>query len=226
MILSPERCRKPESSEDSLRRLVHRHPLVAYVLLAYGLSWAAWAPLLLRGSRVAEGGSTTQVPGLLGPALAALIVVGSTEGRAGVYRLLRRAAWVPASPVRLVVYGLSPVGFLALALAVSRVMGQATPPVRQFALYPGVPVLPLPIVALVVLVINGYGEEIGWRGFALARFQERFGPIMGTVFLGVTWAGWHAPLFRVVEAYRTMGPATVVFGSASESWPAPSCWPE
>ena len=42
-------------------------------------------------------------------------------------------------------------------------------------------------------------EEPGWRGFALPRLQQRFGPLMGSTLLGLLWAGWHVPLFFVQE---------------------------
>lgn len=38
-------------------------------------------------------------------------------------------------------------------------------------------------------------EEPGWRGFALPRLQERYGPIGATLILAPLWAGWHTPLF-------------------------------
>ena len=38
-------------------------------------------------------------------------------------------------------------------------------------------------------------EEIGWRGFALPRMQPRYGPLWGTLILGVLWAFWHLLYF-------------------------------
>jgi uncharacterized protein len=40
-------------------------------------------------------------------------------------------------------------------------------------------------------------EEPGWRGFALPGLQERFGPLAGSLILGIAWTVWHAPLFLV-----------------------------
>jgi membrane protease YdiL (CAAX protease family) len=41
----------------------------------------------------------------------------------------------------------------------------------------------------------GLGEETGWRGFALPRFQGKNTASMATLKLGLLWAGWHIPLF-------------------------------
>jgi membrane protease YdiL (CAAX protease family) len=191
---------------------VRCHALAVFVALAYAISWAHWIPLALSGAIVTPGGSGTHFPGLLGPALAAFIVTFLTEGGAGVLRLLR-SMLVPARPHgRLLAYSLSPIAFLALALVVAPITGMALPPASAFAVYSGLPPLPLPLVLLLVLIFNGYGEETGWRGFALARLQERFGPLKGALVLALIWAGWHTPAFFCIEGYRSLGVAGLIGG--------------
>ena len=41
----------------------------------------------------------------------------------------------------------------------------------------------------------GLGEEPGWRGFALPRMQKQYGPLWGTLLLGILWSCWHLPDF-------------------------------
>jgi len=194
-----------------MRALVRRHSLAVFVVLAYAISWADWIPLALSGALVTPGGPITHFPGLLGPALAAFIVTFLAEGASGVTRLLRSMV-VPTRPLwRCLAYGLSPMAFLALAATVALVTG-ATVPARAFAVYSGLPPLPLPLVLLLVLLFNGYGEETGWRGFALGKLQDRFGPVSGTLVLALIWAGWHTPAFFFVEGYRSLGAAGLLGG--------------
>jgi membrane protease YdiL (CAAX protease family) len=37
-------------------------------------------------------------------------------------------------------------------------------------------------------------EEPGWRGFLLPRLQQRFSPLVASLFVWLPWALWHAPL--------------------------------
>jgi membrane protease YdiL (CAAX protease family) len=38
-------------------------------------------------------------------------------------------------------------------------------------------------------------EEPGWRGFALPHLESRYGPLVGTLILGLVWSSWHVPFF-------------------------------
>jgi membrane protease YdiL (CAAX protease family) len=42
-----------------------------------------------------------------------------------------------------------------------------------------------------------WGEETGWRGFALPRLLTRFSPLTAAIILGVIWGVWHTPAFLV-----------------------------
>ena len=61
---------------------MRKHPLIAFFVLAYLLTW--WIYPLLRFSPLLG------IPGLFGPALAAIIMAAVTGGRSAVKQLLSR----------------------------------------------------------------------------------------------------------------------------------------
>jgi uncharacterized protein len=191
--------------------IVRKHPLVSFFLLAYGLSWAYWIPMAVTGIRVGPGSHASHFPGLIGPALAAFIVTRFTRGKEGASALARRLVLVSRPVARFLAYSLSPLIFLALAVVVARAAQAPLPPLSDFGVYSGLPPLGLPIVVSLVL-LGGFGEETGWRGFALEPLQRRFGPAAGTLILGALWAAWHAPLFFIVDSYRAMTLPMIAFG--------------
>jgi uncharacterized protein len=195
-----------------MREFVRRHDLLLFVLLAYAWSWADWLPLALEGAHVVPGGSVTHFPGLLGPALAAFLVVAASQGWTGVRALLGAMAKVSSPITAFLAYSFSPLVFLALAILVMSSLGQALPALRSFGLYSGLPPLWPASVLLLVLLFNGFGEEIGWRGFALERLQRRFGALRGNLLLALIWAGWHTPSFWFVQGYRELGPWALLGG--------------
>jgi membrane protease YdiL (CAAX protease family) len=126
--------------------------------------------------------------------------------------MLWQRLWRVSQPkARFWLYALSPLGFLAIALLIAK-LAHRVPPLDDLYVFSGLPRLPLTVVLILVLLFNGYGEETGWRGFALLRLQERFGPIGGPIVLGLIWAGWHVPSFPVIEGYATMTLPVVIFG--------------
>jgi membrane protease YdiL (CAAX protease family) len=102
---------------------------------------------------------------------------------------------------------------LAVAPAVALVMaalGRPLPDPAAFALYTGIG--PVGIVGVVVfaLVVNGFGEEMGWRGFAAERLLRTHGLTRTAVLVAGMWGGWHLPLFWVLPSFRELGPAGTV----------------
>ena len=185
---------------------VERHPVSSYYVLAYVCSWAIAVPLALQ----AQGILVTRLPFALhylsglGPAIAALATT----------QLLRRAR--PGSvrtdqPSRswqsgrwLLVGLLSPLLLFAAAQLAARVSGQSTPTWTALGQVNFLPDLGLWAWAL-WLVANGWGEELGWRGFALPRLQRTRSALTSSVLLSIAWAGWHLPAFFYVPSYVTLG---------------------
>ena len=56
--------------------------------------------------------------------------------------------------------------------------------------------------AVFVVLTSTLAEELGWRGFALPRLQHHYGPIWGSLILGVLHGLWYLPAFFTLD----MGP--------------------
>jgi len=178
---------------------VRRAPLAAFLVLACLLSW--WPSALH-----AAGVPYPAVTGA-GPFLAAVIVLAVTTGRPGVGRLLRSMVrWRVPRNALLAAIGL-PLLVSGAAILGSLLLGAARPGPSEVALLANVP-----IVAMVVLLIPGIGgawEEPGFRGYALGRFEARFGTLAGPLALGGFWVLWHGPLFLTGDVLWTDVPAIV-----------------
>jgi uncharacterized protein len=179
-----------------------RRPLVWFFVLAYALSWAWVIPWAATGHTVYQGqGWPTHLPSLLGPLVAAFVLTLWTRRAEGARELLSRMVrWRFGKRWWLVV--LSPLAFLAIALAGVAALG-TLPARREFGEFTGVPSgFGIVGMALIVLLVNGFGEETGWRGYALPRLQRQFTPLRATLIVALLWACWHLPQFFFLDSYR------------------------
>ncbi len=146
---------------------------------------------------MAPGSGVSHLPGLAGPALAALLTAALFEGRRGPLRLLAGLWGRPQAPRFAALVLLAP-PVLSLGTVVLRAawQGQPLPAWQDFIAYPGLLPAWSGLAGLAaVLVLNGLGEEMGWRGYALDPLARRFGRVQGTLVLTLVWAVWHLPLF-------------------------------
>jgi membrane protease YdiL (CAAX protease family) len=182
-----------------LSGLARRHPLTGYFVLAYAISWALVLPmtfstnlglgLLPYALPDALGLALYVLASFVGPAVAALIIAGLAEGRAGVLAVLRPIARWRVGPQW---YAVALLANLAIWLtAYSLVLGPGLP-AAALARWPLLVTVFLPMVAFGI-VIPSIGEEPGWRGFALPRLQGRYGPLRATLILGALHGLWHLP---------------------------------
>lgn len=174
------------------------HPVAAYVLVAYALSWVLWAPMV-----AGAGGPVVVVlffAGALGPAVSALLV---SRAIGAPIRPWARQIVKWRVPVRYYVYAL---GLPALLLAIVNLeLAVAGQDVDLGLLGARLPAYLGTF--LLVVTIGGGLEEPGWRGFALPRLQARHTPVKATLILGVLWGIWHLPLYGV----GAVGPIAFVF---------------
>ncbi|TFD52215.1 CPBP family intramembrane metalloprotease [Cryobacterium frigoriphilum] len=195
--------------------LALRHPVVAFVVLAYAISWALWLPLLAdRQDWVAWTASPyLHLAGGLGPAAAALLVTAVVAGRVGLTDLKQRMLAVRRRGRWLLLAAVGPLVLFGVAVVVARVVDGEWPDVSRFGASIEYPALPLLVFWAANLLFYGFGEEIGWRGFAQPSLQQRHSPLVAALLVSAMWAAWHLPLFGITPTYRSM-PAAGFIGFA------------
>lgn len=165
----------------SVLQPVRRHPLIAFFVLAYALTW----PLIPLVSLSPLWG----FPALFGPALAAIAVAAIAEGRTGLKDLLgRMVRWRVGARWYAVALGL-PVILALAAAGLHFVLGA-----RVAVELGGLSALNFVVFVLII------GEELGWRGYALPRLLVGRSALSASLILGVLWGAWHLPTFFVSGA--------------------------
>ena len=190
------------ASSSQLKHLISGHPLVAYFVIAFAGTWLTELPLVL--GKDGLGLLSYHVPFPLfvalfllssyaGPTLGAFLVTAASEGKAGVRHLLRRyLRW----RVGLQWYLLVLLGYPAVYLLVASVFLGTAPLNALIHQWPLFFTSYLPAILVFPAIIT-WGEEPGWRGFALPRLQRQYGPLIGSLILGFLHGIWHLPAFQL-----------------------------
>ncbi|WP_062531248.1 CPBP family intramembrane glutamic endopeptidase [Demequina rhizosphaerae] len=165
--------------------------LIAFFVLAFAISWAAWLPSVLDSTGVLDLPDAVGILGIVGPFgpfIAALVLTRRAGGGAAVRALLRRG-WSRDFDRRWLV----PTLLLAPAMALATV-GVMAATGQEITWDDGLPLVAIVPTFLMILLLNAAPEEYGWRGFALGPMLRFHGPLSASLMLGAAWGIWHLPL--------------------------------
>jgi len=211
-------------SEAPRQGLVHQYPVVVFFLIAYAFSWT------IGGLLIADYQGALSVPGALhyvsafGPMIAAIVVTALISGRPGLLDLWRRGIRADVGWRWWLIGVGTPVALGVAAIVVFWLSNGVLP---DLALFGEVDYLGA-IGALAALALwiatYGFGEEVGWRGFAFHR-MESGGWMQAAVMIGVLWGLWHLPYFFYKANFIALGIGgfagyliSITMGSILLSW--------
>lgn len=144
------------------------------------MCWAITIPIALQTQGVIN---TKIIPPVLQwligfvPLIAALLVGRFRDFKADALRFRVSYVWYLFALI-------FPWVVLGISLLVRQIGGLELPEIEI-----GMFLLPVGVIWLIL----AFGEEAGWRAFALPRMIERFGFWQASTILGVLWCVWHFP---------------------------------
>ncbi|MFN8336359.1 MAG: type II CAAX endopeptidase family protein [Cyclobacteriaceae bacterium] len=179
--------------------------------LAYFISWAIWFPLY---GHVFGAANLPQLPfhhalGGLGPLLAAVLVTGIYFKKKGLLSLASQCFQI--RPILYLVMALfSPFVLAVCAAAMSSLVNNTSINLTALLSSKEFPQFKLISFFIYNVLFFGFGEEVGWRGFALPLLQSKLSALTASIALTAFWALWHLPLFFYRPGYTTMSAAGIL----------------
>ena len=167
-----------------------------FLLWTFLLSWALWLTAIGSGATISSPGAFfPYLLGGFGPSAAALLFI-AREPQLEVRRsFLNRIATVHGVPgaVWTVLVLLPPLA-MAAGIGWDLLLGGFPPAFELISAIERQPLILASVISL-SLIFGPVSEELGWRGFAQPKLEQRFGVVLGNLILGGVWSLWHLPLF-------------------------------
>jgi membrane protease YdiL (CAAX protease family) len=175
---------------------IKKYPLISYFIIAWLLTWVLLLPLVLTGLGIIKVNMVWHFVGSLGPTFSAIIILylskkkeglkelknSITKWRIGLFWFFFSALLMPVFLILTILLNFVFTGNLINLVVYFESEGVTDP----FSIF---------LWIWVGAISYGIFEEIGWRGYALPKLQEKYKPLSSTIILFFGWALWHIPMF-------------------------------
>jgi len=197
-----------------------RFQLETFFLLTFLLAWVMWFPAALTKL---SGGISILGPDKVGslarwaPGIAAVIITAFLAEKQGIGDLFR--------PLRI---WKVPFGWYLFALLfqpalffVSKWIDFSLLDKSYEVISPlsstdiEAPFVFIAIGAIISAIPGAFMEELGWRGFALPRMQNKYNALTASIILGLIWGAWHIPSIMYLEDVGTLNIVWAVVNTIS-----------
>jgi len=165
--------------------------LILFYAFAFLFSWMLWVPQALSDSNILK------IPqfilslsnyGAWGPLVAALGLTYFFEGKLGIKNLFKR---VFNFKIGLRWYGIIFLTFPLILGGALLLSGESFSNIFTETN----PIILIVGFFVILFTAGPLQEELGWRGYALDRLQEKWNALIASLIVGFMWGLWHLPLF-------------------------------
>src|ERR671912_890575 len=179
----------------TIKALIKSHPLLSYFALTFAITWSLFVFAVGGpGGIPATKEEFTTLPlgailaALVGPSVSGILLTGLLYGRDGYRDLITRmrrlrvgARWYAVALLT------APLLFTAVLLPLSLIS-----PVFLPGIFASEAKASFVLMSIVVGLIVGIFEELGWTGFAVPTLLKlRYGVLSTGLIVGVLWGAWH-----------------------------------
>jgi membrane protease YdiL (CAAX protease family) len=179
----------------SIAGFIKRHSVISFFALAFAISWGGVLIVIGPGGipgimKQTMGNSlflSVYLVTIAGPTIAGILLTFFVYGKAGLHDIVSRlfrwkvgtrwyavAILTPALSVFVTLFALSifSPGFLPGIITTGDKVS-------------------LLLFAIVIGLVTGFFEELGWTGFAIPQISKRYGVLATGLFVGILWGAWH-----------------------------------
>ncbi len=191
--LTPERTDLNfDAAQSRARSMI---AVIAFFVLTFAWTWSLWAMTSFVANLPPGVSTALFLASAFGPSFAAIAVTLAFGGGRYLRHWLGQCLrWRIGWRWYAVVLMAPPVVMLA-ALGLHAAFGGVIPP-SPVAGHVLIAVAQFP---LITLFGGPFGEEFGWRGYALPALATRIGWRTASLIIGAIWGLWHVPLFYMAN---------------------------
>lgn len=191
---------KNSTSSNGLVEWIRTRQVATFFILTFLISWSLWGLVFLTGSmKSLIPSGLTGVFALLvgfGPFFSASIII-KVSGNSIRSWLRQIVTWRLKLRWYFVALGLPLLSFTIIGVIYSLYKDTSYLKGMEFEML----LFLIPLFFWNTL-LGGGQEELGWRGFALPKLQNKYGALKSSLILGFFHSIWHLPMIFIANSYQ------------------------